>query len=229
MIEVRRSEERGHANHGWLESHHTFSFASYQDPEHMGYRVLRVINEDRVAPGKGFGTHGHDNMEIISYVISGQLEHKDSMGNGSVINTGEFQIITAGTGITHSEFNPSESDETHFHQMWVLPEEQGLTPAYGQNNPELDSNLKLVATKDAEGETLRVNQDIKLYKAEFTARDKTTLPLANSRYGWLQIVSGEVEVNGEALKAGDGAALSEVENPLVSAKSDGEFLLFDLP
>lgn len=232
MIRVRKSSERGHAKHGWLESYHTFSFAHYYDPNHMGFRVLRVMNEDRVLPDNGFGTHPHDNMEILSYVISGELEHKDNMGNGSVIKPGEFQIITAGTGITHSEFNPSSDKETHFYQIWILPDTQGLKPNYQQRAfPPIEGGqaLQLVASKSGEAGSLLVNQDVRLYRAILSQGEEIELPLVVGRYGWIQLVRGEIEIAGEMLRAGDGVALSEIELLEVKAVTGSELLFFDLP
>jgi redox-sensitive bicupin YhaK (pirin superfamily) len=232
MMRFRKSDERGHAKHGWLDSYHTFSFANYYDPEHMGFRVLRVMNEDRLSPDKGFGTHPHENMEIISYVVSGELEHKDNMGNGSVIRPGEFQIITAGTGITHSEFNPSKDEETHFYQIWILPDAKGLNPRYQQRSfPALESGqgLQLVASKTGENDSLVVNQDVRLYRSVLGQSEELVLPLTMARHGWVQLVSGALKVAGETLHVGDGAALSEVERPLVEAVDRAEFLFFDLP
>lgn len=232
MIEIRKSEDRGHADHGWLDTHHTFSFGSYRDPEHTGFRVLRVINEDRVLADNGFGTHAHDNMEIISYVISGELEHKDSMGNGSVIKAGEFQIITAGTGITHSEFNPSKDKETHFYQMWIIPDTRNLEPAYGQKDFRAageNGNLELVASKAPTNGALQVNQNIKLYLGRVAAGESVELPLQKERHGWIQVVKGNLELQGSELHGSDGAALRDTQNPQIVAKTEVEILFFDLP
>jgi redox-sensitive bicupin YhaK (pirin superfamily) len=232
MIVIRKSNDRGHANYGWLDSRHTFSFGGYYDSAQMGFRVLRVINEDRVLAGKGFGTHPHDNMEILSYVVAGELEHKDSLGNGSVIKAGEFQVITAGTGITHSEFNPSSDEPTHFYQIWITPDTKDLKPAYQQKNFQAAGSampLKLVASKNPTDGALKVNQDVQLYLVLLTAQQSVKLPLASSRYGWLQVVAGAVSLEGNELHSGDGAALSESENPTISAEVEAEVLFFDLP
>lgn len=231
MIVVRRSEDRGYADHGWLKSHHTFSFAGYRDPEHMSFRSLRVMNEDRVAPGQGFGTHAHDNMEIVSYVLDGQLEHKDSMGNGEVLRPGEFQRITAGTGITHSEFNPSDDEETHFYQIWLYPEQKGLKPSYEQKSfdPSGRANkLQLVASGTGEGGALVIHQDVNIYLSDLTAAGGINMPLSDSRHAWLQVLRGAVSINGENLKAGDAAAVSD--EPLLMLQTDdrAEVMLFDL-
>lgn len=230
MIKLRHAKERGHANHGWLDSYHTFSFGSYQDPQFMGFRNLRVINEDRVAAGKGFGTHPHNDMEIISYVVSGQLEHKDSMGNGSVIEAGEFQIITAGSGISHSEFNPSKDAPTHFYQIWVEPDVSSLAPAYGQKHFEHAGaeSLVLVASKSGESDSLILNQDVRLYKGRISAGAEIELPLSSERFGWLQQVSGVVTLQEESLSSGDGASLENLESPSLYAVENSEFLFFDL-
>ncbi|MCB0330774.1 MAG: pirin family protein, partial [Bdellovibrionales bacterium] len=211
MITIRKSEERGHANHGWLDTYHTFSFADYRDPEHLMFRKLRVMNEDRIAPNNGFGTHPHDNMEIITYVISGELEHRDSMGNGSIIKAGEFQLMSAGTGITHSERNPSRDIETHLYQMWVFPEERGLTPSYSQKSFAAAQNqIQLVASREAGNGSLPIHQDMKLYLCRLENGGQIELPLAESRYGWIQAISGDFLLNGQRLSAGDGAAVREL-------------------
>lgn len=232
MIQIRKSADRGQADYGWLKSYHTFSFGSYRDYEHMGYRVLRVINEDRVLADKGFGTHPHDNMEIISYVVSGELEHKDSMGNGSVINEGEFQVITAGTGIAHSEFNPSKDQETHFYQIWIIPDAKNLEPAYGQRKYQKDvtsQQLELVACKFPTNGELKVNQDMKLYLVRIGAGEAINLPIQKERYGWVQVVSGRLDFEGEELYTGDGLAFSDFQNPTLKANEEIEILFFDLP
>ena len=229
MIQVRKANERGHANHGWLDSNHTFSFGRYQDPDHMGFRVLRVINEDKVHPGNGFGTHPHNDMEIISYVVSGKLEHKDSMGNGSVINAGEFQCISAGSGITHSEFNPSATELAHFYQIWIEPDERGVEPNYAQRDFSSASGLQLVASKGGKDGSLPINQDAKLYLARVDASERIALPLQKSRYGWLQVVKGSISIGDTQLVSSDGIALSNEREPEVVADSDSEFFFFDLP
>jgi quercetin 2,3-dioxygenase len=227
MIRVRRAEDRGHFDHGWLNTYHTFSFADYHDPDFMGFRSLRVINEDRVEPGRGFGTHGHRDMEIISYVLEGELGHGDSMGTGSVIRPGEVQRMSAGTGVMHSEQNASAMP-VHFLQIWVLPERHGITPSYEQKAfpaSERENRLRLVASHDGRDGSLTIHQDIDLYTT--TVRDASvTFDFRPNRYGWLQVTRGAVTVNGEELRAGDGAAIEK--EPQVTIAGDGEVLLFDL-
>jgi quercetin 2,3-dioxygenase len=227
MIRVRRAEDRGHFDHGWLNTYHTFSFADYHDPDFMGFRSLRVINEDRVEPGRGFGTHGHRDMEIISYVLEGELGHGDSMGTGSVIRPGEVQRMSAGTGVMHSEKNASAMP-VHFLQIWVLPERHGITPSYEQKAfpaSERENRLRLVASHDGRDGSLTIHQDIDLYTT--TVRDASvTFDFRPNRYGWLQVTRGAVTVNGEELRAGDGAAIEK--EPQVTIAGDGEVLLFDL-
>ena len=187
MISVRKANDRGHANHGWLDTNHTFSFASYHDPQHMGFRSLRVMNEDRVAPGKGFGTHGHDNMEIISYVLSGALEHKDSMGNGEVLRPGEFQRISAGSGITHSEFNPSSEEPVHFYQIWLVPHVRDIQPSYQQREfgqGEKLNRLRLVASPDGEDGSLSIHTDADVYLSNLAAGSEVGFDLQPGRHGW---------------------------------------------
>lgn len=235
MITVRKAQDRGHANHGWLDSHHTFSFASYHDPAHMGFRHLRVINEDKVSGGQGFGAHPHRDMEIISYVVSGELAHKDSMGNASSIKAGEFQIITAGTGITHSEYNGSADSSVHFYQIWLMPHTKGLTPSYSEaTSLPREEGLKLIASPNGEIHTLRINQDVKLYRGIVKQGKSVKLPIEDYRYGWLQIVAGNLLLedkignNHIELAISDGAALAEVSSPLIRAESECEFIFFDL-
>lgn len=231
MIKVRPAAERGHANHGWLDSRHTFSFANYYDPRFMGFRDLRVINEDRVAPGQGFGTHGHRDMEILSYVIEGGLEHRDSMGNGEVIRPHEWQRMTAGTGVRHSEFNASETEKVHFLQIWILPEKDNLTPGYEQKMfapEEKTGKLKLVASKGGDDGSLNINQDVRLYNGILPAGTELKQELAAGRNAWVQIIKGELEINGVKLTAGDGAAVSEETLLTFKANQDSEVLLFDL-
>ncbi len=233
MISVRKSSDRGHANFGWLDSHHSFSFGRYYDPEYMGFRDLRVINEDKVAPGQGFGTHAHDNAEIISYVLEGELEHKDSMGNGSVIRAGEFQRISAGTGITHSEFNPSDSNQTHFYQIWLQPKEKDIEPSYEQKSFAFDDSadsIRLVASPDSAEESLWINQDALIYLGSLTAHSEYSFELDDTRHAWIQILRGEVRLNGEPLSSGDGAAVSgEHVLSLKTEDTPVQYLLFDLP
>lgn len=231
MIKVRRSGERGHADHGWLDSHHTFSFANYYDPRFMGFSDLRVINEDRVAPAQGFGTHGHRDMEILSYVIAGELAHKDSMGNVETIKPHEWQRMTAGTGVRHSEFNASETDAAHFLQIWILPETENLTPGYEQKlfAPEdKTGKLKLVASRGGDDGSLNINQDVRLYNGILSKGTIVQHELATGRNAWVQMVKGEVELNGIKLAAGDGAAISEETQLNFTAGQDSEVLLFDL-
>jgi redox-sensitive bicupin YhaK (pirin superfamily) len=231
MINIRRSQDRGHANHGWLESQHTFSFASYYDPSHMGFRDLRVINEDRVAPASGFPTHPHQDMEIITYVIEGALEHKDSMGNGSVIRQGDIQRMSAGRGITHSEFNHSSSELVHFLQIWVLTEKPGIEPSYEQKrfvDTAITNQLNLIAAKAAEGNAIHVNQDVEIYAAKLeSGHDIEWLP-DQQRHSWIQLIEGEILVNGDRLSTGDGAAISRETKLAIEASKDSELLLFNL-
>lgn len=232
MIQVRKALERGHADHGWLNAYHTFSFASYRDPRHMGFRVLRVMNEDRVAPGEGFGTHPHDNMEIVTYVLEGALEHKDSMGNGEVLRPGEFQRMSAGTGITHSEFNPSHTEPVHLYQIWLYPDRRGLEPSYEQKRfPESEqrNRLRRVASPTAEDGSLTIHQDARIYLSQITTGNQVTHELADGRYAWLQVLRGSVNVNGTDLGTSDGAAVGEESTLSINATSDAEIMLFDLP
>jgi redox-sensitive bicupin YhaK (pirin superfamily) len=209
MIELRKSGERGHANHGWLDSYHSFSFADYHDPRHMGFASLRVINEDVVQPGQGFGTHGHRDMEIITYILEGALEHKDSMGNGAVIRPGEVQIMSAGTGVQHSERNPSATEPVHLLQIWVFPDRRGLPPRYEQRAapPTTPSRpLTLLAAPPGQGGVVAIHQDARILAVDLPARAETSHPLAPGHGVWLQVVRGDLAVNGNALAAGDGAA-----------------------
>ncbi len=232
MITLRQAHERGHAQHGWLESYHTFSFADYYDPRHMGFRVLRVINEDRVQPGQGFGTHPHRDMEIISYVLEGALEHQDSLGTGSVITPGEVQRMSAGTGVTHSEFNPSGSELVHFLQIWILPERVGLPPSYEQRAfpaAEKQGKLRLVASRDGREGSVTIHQAVDLYTSVLAAGEAVTHRFTPSRHAWVQVARGAITLNDTALSAGDGAAVSEETRLTVTAKDQAEVLLFDLP
>ncbi len=231
MIRVRKAKERGHARHGWLESFHTFSFADYYDPKHMGFGDLRVINEDRVQPKRGFGTHSHQDMEIVSYVLEGALEHQDSLGTGSVIRPGDVQRMSAGTGVTHSEFNPSASELVHFLQIWILPERQGLPPSYEQKHfaaGERRGRLRPVASRDGRDGALRVHQDVSLYATLLGDGDSVVHELAPGRRAWLQVARGELELNGVRLEAGDGAAVAEERGLRLARAIDAESLLFDL-
>ena len=231
MITVRRSSERGHAEHGWLDSRHTFSFADYYDPAHMGFRALRVINEDRVQPGKGFGVHSHENMEIVSYVLEGALQHRDSMGNGEVLRPGEVQRMSAGTGVTHSEFNASQNEIVHFLQIWILPERSGLAPSYEQKAfpPDARRNeLILVASPDGRRGSVTVHQDANLYLARLDAGSRVEVEIPPSRGAWVQVVRGSVALGDEKLAAGDGAARTGEKGMALTAAEDAEVLVFDL-
>ncbi|MGD0649592.1 MAG: pirin family protein [Verrucomicrobiia bacterium] len=231
MIVLRRSSERGYANHGWLDTYHTFSFADYYDPEHMGFRSLRVINEDRVAPGQGFGMHPHRDMEIITYVLEGALEHKDSLGTGSVIRPGDVQRMSAGTGITHSEFNHSKIEPVHLLQIWILPERKGLKPGYEQKlfrGDEKRGRLRLIAARDGRDGAVTVHQDVALYAALLSPEEKVVHQLNPNRHAWLQVARGAMTLNGKKLSAGDGAAVSEGQSLEIEAADESEILLFDL-
>lgn len=232
MLQIRKSTERGHANHGWLNTYHTFSFSSYRDPQHMGFRALRVMNEDWVAPGEGFGTHPHQDMEIVTYVLEGALEHKDSMGNGEVLRPGEFQRMSAGTGITHSEFNPSETEPVHLYQIWLFPERKGLEPSYEQRQfPESErrNKLRLVASPTAEEGSLLIHQDARIYLGQLDQGREVFQQFASGRYGWLQVLRGSVKVNGLSLQTSDGAAVSDEAELAIQATENAEIMLFDLP
>lgn len=231
MIKIRKARERGHAQHGWLDSYHTFSFADYYDPQYMGFRYLRIINEDRVQPGKGFGTHSHQDMEIISYILAGALEHRDSMGNGSVIHPGDVQLIRAGTGVTHSEYNYSSEGLVHFLQIWILPDQKGLTPAYEQRHfpPEQRRNvLRLVASRDGRDGSLRIHQDVALYTTILEPGQTVTHVLAEGRHAWVQMARGRAHVNGTWLAEGDGASVSDETHIELTAHSPTEILVFNL-
>jgi redox-sensitive bicupin YhaK (pirin superfamily) len=231
MIRVRKAEERGHADHGWLDTYHTFSFAGYQDPEHVHFRTLRVMNEDVVQPGQGFGTHPHRDMEIVTYVLEGALEHKDSMGNGEVLRAGEFQRMSAGTGITHSEFNPSATEPVHLYQIWLFPESKGIEPSYEQKQfpvSEQQNQLRLVASPEAEAGSLRIHQDARVYLSQIEAEKTVTYEMAEGRHAWLQVLRGSVLLNDVALDVSDGAAVSDTRNLKIQATADAEIMLFDL-
>jgi quercetin 2,3-dioxygenase len=229
---IRRSKERGYANHGWLKSFHTFSFAGYADPAHMGYRALRVINDDVIAPSQGFGTHPHRDMEIISYVLAGSLAHKDSMGNGSVIRPGEVQRMSAGTGVRHSEFNASSTEDAHLLQIWLLPDRSGHAPGYEQkafSEGERRGTLRLVASSDGREGSVTVHQDVNLYAGLFAAGEGARYEVARGRGAWLHVASGKVKVNGVLLDAGDAAATRDAGAIVIEGQPDGaEVLLFDL-
>jgi quercetin 2,3-dioxygenase len=231
MIVKRPAAERGHFDHGWLDTSHTFSFADYHDPTHMGFRSLRVLNEDRVAPGKGFGTHSHRDMEIITYVLEGALAHADSMGNRSTIVPGDVQRMSAGTGVTHSEFNGQRDRPVHFLQIWLVPDRRGLTPGYEQKAiPETEERgvLRLVASRDGREGSVTLHQDADLYASRLLPGERVKHALAEGRHAWLQVVSGRVELNSTALGAGDGAAVSQETGLEVVALEPSHFLLFDL-
>ncbi|HEX7831288.1 MAG TPA: pirin family protein [Thermoanaerobaculia bacterium] len=232
MITIRKSNDRGTGRHGWLTSHHTFSFANYYDPKNMGFRSLRVINEDTVAPGRGFGAHQHDNMEIVSIVMEGALAHKDSTGGEGVLRRGEVQRMSAGTGVVHSEFNGSETDPVHFFQIWIMPERGGITPGYEQklfSDDERRNQLKLVVSPDAENGALKIHQDARLYSSILDEGQSVEHALAAKRGAWIQVARGSVEVNGVTLKAGDGAQIeNETSLKITGGAAASEFLLFDL-
>jgi redox-sensitive bicupin YhaK (pirin superfamily) len=231
MIAVRHSAERGHLNHGWLDTHHTFSFADYYDPAQMGFRALRVMNEDRVAPGMGFGMHGHRDMEIVTYVLSGALEHKDSLGHGEVLRPGELQRMTAGRGIRHSEFNPSADQPVHLYQIWLLPREAGLEPSYEQKAfpaTERTNRLRLVASPAGDDGSLTIQQDARLYLATLDAGVSVTHELPALRHAWLQVLRGSVELNGTTLATSDGAAITSESQLVIKAIAPAEVLFFEL-
>ena len=231
MITLRRGNERGHANHGWLDSYHSFSFANYYDPQHMGVSRLRVINDDTVAPGAGFGTHGHANMEIISYVLAGALEHKDSMGNGSIIRPGEVQRMSAGSGIQHSEFNASSEEEVKFLQIWIVPNVSGVQPSYEQKNfsTELPGQLRLAASPDGRDASLTIHQDAYVYAGKPQDGQALSHPLAAKRTAYLHVANGQLELNGTPLQGGDGATITHEPTITLVGKDKAEVLLFDLP
>jgi len=230
MIQIRKSEERGHANHGWLNTYHTFSFADYFDPNHVQFRSLRVINEDRVSGGQGFGTHGHRDMEIISYVVSGALEHRDSMGNRALMKAGDVQRISAGSGIQHSEYNPSPVTPVHFLQIWLMPDERGVKPEYAERSfgGIAPGALELIASKGGRDGSLAIHQDADVYVAKLNAGATLEHRFAANRSGWLQLIEGTLTVNGKELGAGDGAAIGSEEQLRLAAASDAHFLFFDL-
>ena len=231
MLVTRKSKDRGQFNHGWLQTAHTFSFGEYQDEHFMGFRALRVINEDHVIGGEGFPFHDHQNMEILTYILAGELEHKDSMGNGEIIRPGDMQYMSAGTGVTHSEFNPSKTAPVHLMQIWVLPEKKGLPPAYGQTHFSKESRtqtLKLVASRDGRDGSLKLRQDLSLYASLLGAGKSLNYELPVERFGWLQLASGALKINGTELKAGDGVAITKESKLEIAATADSEFLFFDL-
>ena len=231
MITIRKSNERGHANHGWLDSYHTFSFAGYRDPAHMRFRSLRVMNEDWVAPGQGFGRHPHQDMEIVTYVLEGELKHEDSMGNGSVLRPGDFQRMTAGTGVEHSEFNPSPDTPVHLYQIWLFPSERGLEPSYEERTfspSEKQDRLRLVASPDGRDGSLTIRQDASIYLGNLAAGTEVAHALSSGRHAWLQVLRGKVRVGSQELSAGDAAAVSDEASLHVAAVDAAEVMLFDL-
>ena len=229
MLQIRKAADRGHADHGWLNARHSFSFAEYYDPAHMGFRSLRVINEDVIAPGQGFGTHPHRDMEIITYILDGELAHKDSMGNGRTIKAGEIQGMSAGSGITHSEFNASKENPCHLLQIWIMPHTKNVTPAYGESLPSGKKNeWQLVASEKGQGGSISIYQDAKLYLLVGDKDYTYPVSIAPDRFGWLQIGKGAAEMNGNKLAAGDGVAFSGNEVKQISVAAGSEILLFDL-
>ena len=231
MIKLRKAKDRGHADHGWLDTWHTFSFADYYDPEQMGFRALRVINDDVVAPGRGFGTHPHRDMEIVTYVLEGALAHKDSMGNASTIVPGEVQRMSAGTGVLHSEFNASASEPVHFLQIWILPRANGIAPGYEQKHfapADLDDRLRLVASPDAADGSVTIHQDARLYATLLVPGEEVNHSLAPGRHAWVHVARGKASLNGQPLEAGDGAAVSAEERLALRGDGHAEVLLFDL-
>ena len=232
MIQIRKANERGHAEHGWLESWHSFSFAEYYDPAHMGFSVLRVINEDIVAPGSGFGMHPHRDMEIVTYVLSGALQHQDSLGTGAVITAGEVQRMSAGTGIRHSEFNASSSEPVHLLQIWILPERAGITPGYEQKripDEEKRGRWKAIATRDGRDDSLTIHQDAALYAAALDDGERIEFRPEPGRVQYLHVVRGEVSMKGEVLSVGDAVSVLDEKELLLATLGGGEVLLFDLP
>lgn len=232
MIRIRPANERGSANFGWLDTRHSFSFSNYYDPRHMGFGPLRVINEDKISPSQGFGTHGHRDMEILTYVLKGALKHEDSLGNGSIIRPGDVQRMSAGTGIMHSEFNASETDPVHLLQIWLLPAINSINPGYEQiyiDPDEKRGRLRLIGSQDGRDGSVTIHQDVSLYSAVLGDRDQVTHALAEGRITWLQVAQGSVELNGQALTAGDGAAVQDLQDlTLASTAPETEFLLFDM-
>ena len=231
MIDIIQSDTRGSADHGWLRAKHTFSFAEYYDPARVEYGTLRVINEDRIAPGKGFGTHPHRDMEIVTYIIDGAIEHKDSMGNGTTITAGEVQRMTAGTGVLHSEFNHSQEDELHLLQIWIYPERKGLEPGYEQTRYTRDdklNRLRLIGSRDGREASITIHQDVDLYASVLEAGSSVSLDVRADHKVFVQVVAGDISVNGEELKDGDGAQLEGETRVSIVASRESEFLLFDM-
>ena len=231
MIRVLRAGERGHFDHGWLDTYHTFSFADYHDPAHMGFRSLRVMNDDRVAPGQGFGMHGHRDMEIVTYVLEGSLQHEDSMGNGSIIRAGELQRMTAGTGVRHSEFNPSDTEWVHLYQIWLLPNQRGLQPSYEElalNSDEKRGQFRLVASPDGRDGSMTIHQDARLYLSSLLPGQRVSHEIEPGRAAWVQVLRGRVTSFENDWSAGDGLAITDEDNVAVHAATDSEVLLFNL-
>lgn len=229
MLAIRKASARGSFDHGWLQTHHTFSFGDYQDPRHTQFRSLRVMNEDFIAAGEGFGMHGHRDMEIVTLMLEGQLAHRDSLGNTEVLSPGELQRMSAGTGIRHSEFNPSSSAPAHLYQIWLFPERQGITPSYEQKKIDFGANAwRLAASRDARDGALLIHQDAEIHLARLQAGKALSYSLKSGRSAWLQVLRGGISLEGNELSAGDGVAISETSQLAVSAKSDAELLLFDL-
>jgi redox-sensitive bicupin YhaK (pirin superfamily) len=231
MLDIIQSESRGSADHGWLRAKHTFSFAEYQNPDRVEFGKLRVINEDRIAPGKGFGTHPHSDMEIVTYIIDGAIKHKDSMGNGTVITAGEIQRMTAGTGVRHSEFNHSRDKELHLLQIWIYPEENGLEPGYEQTRFPRDeklNRLRLVGSRDGRNGSVTIHQDVDLYASILEENNEVSLDLRDDRKVFVQVVDGDITVNGQELSAGDGAQLQDETKLRIKASAEAEFLVFDM-
>ncbi|NDU86016.1 MAG: pirin family protein [Ferrovum sp.] len=232
MLALRRSKDRGYASHGWLESYHSFSFADYHDPKHMHYSRLRVLNDDRIAPGMGFGTHPHRDMEIVTYLLHGSLEHQDSMGNGSVIDNGDVQRMSAGSGITHSEFNPSQTVPVHLLQIWILPDQHNLTPEYEQKHYSRDDKkgkLCPIVSPDGREGSLTLHQDVVIYASILGEDDALQYVFAHERKGYLHVATGEMVVNGHLLREGDGLRIADVDKIALASAHEAEFLLFDLP
>ncbi|MEQ9873417.1 MULTISPECIES: pirin family protein [Pectobacterium] len=229
MIYLRQAQDRGHANHGWLDSWHTFSFADYYDPDFMGFSALRVINEDFIEGGQGFGTHPHKDMEILTYVLSGAVEHQDSMGNKEQVPAGEFQIMSAGTGIRHSEYNASKDEQLHLYQIWIIPEKTGLTPRYEQKRFDVQQGRQLVLSPDAREGSLKVFQDMTLWRWALKAQEQSVYQIQADRRVWIQVVRGTVEINGQKAEASDAFAVWDETAIAVHASEDSEILLFDLP
>ena len=229
MVYLRKANERGHASHGWLNSWHTFSFADYQDPDFMGFSALRVINEDTVQPGEGFPTHPHKDMEILSYVLQGAIEHQDSMGNKERVPAGEFQIMSAGTGVRHSEYNPSATDALHFYQIWIIPAEEGIAPRYEQKSFNDKHGRQLVLSPDARDGSLKVYQDMELWRWTLDAKEQADFAIKPNRRIWVQVVKGQVEVNGVAATTSDGVAIWDESSLTINASEESEVLVFDLP